>query len=107
MTEQILCCIDIGEYQLVNDEYHLRAFDFPIILLNQPVNIEPDFTSEFCLEDLLTYPMERKSSALKINVCFIVDKRFMYGKYLNVHSLLIFDKPFNTLKTTYVIDFLQ
>lgn len=79
--EQIQCRIDIGDYQLDNDEYHLRAFDFPVILLNQPVKMESGSQLTYHLEDLLLmHSEEREYSAMKINICLKADKYLSCGK---------------------------
>lgn len=80
VTEDIVCKINIESYQILNDEYHLRTFDFPVILLCKPCTNEFDYKS-LILENLFLTSHGREDAALKMKVAFRMHRNFKWGKF--------------------------
>lgn len=80
VTEDIVCNINIESYQILNEEYHLRTFDFPVILLCKPCANESDYKS-FILENLFLTTHGREDAALKMQIAFRMRRSFKCGEF--------------------------
>lgn len=80
VTEDIVCKINIENYQILNEEYHLRTFDFPVILLCNPCTNPSDYKN-FILENLFLTSHDRDDAALKIKIAFRIQRAFRCGEF--------------------------
>ena len=77
--------MDVTNYRVHNEQFHVKTFDFPIVMLSKGSQNEDESKISYNLRDLLyAFKENEENVALKINIAFRSDNFWAFGKYVYI-----------------------